>query len=85
MVCSAICAPAITILAWLSDLLGLSPGVTGIFIGALVVWGSEEQIKWFNRIAKRRGKKQLFPLQTPIVILSNLGIIAFTVEYLRLI
>lgn len=85
MVCSLICAPAISLLAWASDLIGLDHGVTGMFVGALVVWLSEQQSDWFFKIAKKRGKDYLFPFQTAIIIITNLIIFAYTITILKLL
>ena len=72
MVCPVICAPAITLLAWISDKIGLDHAVTGIFLGALIVWFSEVQSKWFFKIAEKKRKKYLFPFQTAIITIVNL-------------
>ena len=85
MVCSVVCAPAITVLAWASDKIGLSDGVTGIFIGALVVWFSELQSEFLFKIAKKRGKEYLFPFQTAIIMIINLIAFAYMVSALKLI
>ena len=95
MVCSIICAPAITLLAWLSDKLGLSGGVTGIFIGALVVWVSELQSNFLFKLrdklklkgkikGDRFGHGQLIPFQTAIITIINLILFAFLVSELNL-
>ena len=85
MVCSLICAPAISLLAWISDKIGLDHGVTGMFIGALVVWFAEQQSKWLFKYAEKRGKKYLFPFQTAILIVLNLILFAYAIIYLKLL
>jgi len=85
MVCSVICAPAITLLAWISDKIGLDHGVTGIFLGALIVWFSELQSNWLSKIAKKRGKEYLFPFQTAIVIIINLILFAYVISVWKLL
>jgi len=59
MVCSLVCAPAISLLAWLSDLIGLDHSVTAMFIGALVVWFAEQQSNWLFKFAEKRGEKNI--------------------------
>ncbi len=85
MVCPIVCAPAITLLAWISDKIGLDHGVTGMFIGALVVWFAEQQSTWLFKIAKKKGKEYLFPFQTAIVIILNLILFAFMISYWKLL
>jgi hypothetical protein len=85
MVCSILCAPAITLLAFISDKLGLDHGITGIFLGALIVWGAELQSKGLSKIAKKKGKEQLFPFQTAILTILNLIMFAFLIGWLKLL
>ncbi len=85
MVCSLICAPLITLLAWLSDLLGLGQGITGIFLGALIVWFSELESNWLFKIAEKKGRKYLFPFQTAIITLFNLISLAFVLARWKLL
>jgi hypothetical protein len=85
MVCPVVCAPAITLLAWISDKIGLDHGVTGIFLGALIVWFSELQSNWLSKIAKKRGKDYLFPFQTAIVTIINLIIFAYIISIWKLL
>ncbi len=85
MVCSLICAPAISLLAWLSDKIGLDHGVTGMFIGALVVWFAEQQSDWLFKLAKKKGKKYIFPFQTPIITVLNLVLFAYMIIKLKLL
>jgi len=60
MVCPIVCAPAITLLAWISDKIGLDHGVTGMFIGALVVWFAEQQSTWLFKMQRKKGKNIYF-------------------------
>lgn len=85
MVCSVVCAPAITFLAWLSDKIGLDHGVTGIFIGALIVWGAEQQSDFLFKIAKKKGKEYLFPFQTAIITIINLILFAWMISIWKLL
>lgn len=85
MVCSLVCAPAITLLAWLSDQVGLSHGVTGIFIGALVVWLAEVQSNQLFKIAKKKGEDYPFPFQTAIITILNLILFAYLITALELL
>ncbi len=85
MVCSVVCAPAITFLAWISDKIGLDHGITGIFIGALVVWFSEVQSNFLFKIAEKKGKKYLFPFQTAIITILNLILFAWLISALKLL
>lgn len=85
MVCSLICAPAISLLAWLSDKIGLEAGVTGMFIGALVVWLAEQQSNWLFKIAEKKGNKYLFPFQTAIITILNLIAFAYMITALKLL
>jgi len=85
MVCSVICAPVITILAWISDKIGLNHAVTGVFLGALIVWFSEVQSNWLFKIAKKKGKKYLFPFQTAIVTILNLVAFAYLISVMKIL
>jgi hypothetical protein len=85
MVCSIVCAPAITLLAWISDKIGLGHGVTGIFIGALIVWFSEVQSNMLFKIAEKKGKKYLFPFQTAIITILNLILFAWMISVWKLL
>ena len=85
MVCSVVCAPAITLLAWISDKIGLDHGVTGIFIGALIVWFAEVQSKFLFKIAEKKGKKYLFPFQTAIITILNLLLFAYLISAFKLL
>lgn len=85
MVCSFLCAPAITLLAWISDKIGLDHGITGIFLGALIVWMSELESKGLDKIAKKKNKEYLFPFQTAILTIINLVMFAFLIGWLKLL
>lgn len=85
MVCSVVCAPAITILAWISDKIGLDYAVTGIFLGALIVWFSEIQSNQLFIIAEKKGKQYLFPFQTAIITIINLIVFAYVISIMKIL
>ncbi len=85
MVCPIVCAPAITLLAWISDKIGLDHAVTGIFLGALIVWFSEVQSNWLFKIAKKKGKEYLFPFQTAIITILNLILFAYLISITKIL
>lgn len=85
MVCSIICAPAITLLGFISEWLGLGQGVTGIFLGAIVVWISEVESNWLIKKAKKKGKDYMFKFQSPIITIFNLIVVAISVGVFKLI
>lgn len=85
MVCSLVCAPAISLLAWISDKIGLGHEITAMFIGALIVWFAEQQSNWLFKIAEKKGKKYLFPFQTAIITILNLIAFAYMITAWKLL
>ena len=84
MVCEILCLPAITLLIVISEKLGLSEGVTGIFIGALTIGIAEIENKLINKLAKKFDKKEFIPFQLTIIILVNLIIVAWLFNTIRI-
>jgi len=84
MVCEILCLPAIALLVVISEKLGLSEGVTGIFIGALTIGIAEIENKLINKLAKRFGKEEFIPFQKPLIIFINLIIVAWLFNTIRI-
>lgn len=78
MVCSILCAPAITVLVWISEKLGFPEGVTGLFLGALVVWFAELQSNLIYKKREKKGKKTGIWVK-PLIIIINLVLVAYAI------